>query len=62
MYQPPSLYTSIGTSAQYSEKPPRLPSSVFSTVTSIILFQQPILSPSGLPTETPIITPITTPN
>ena len=47
---------------QYSEKPSQLPSSVFITIPSILLSQQPNLSSSGLPNEMPMITPNTTPS
>ena len=48
-------------SAQYSEKPSKLPGSVFSNFPSILPSQQPALSSSALPTEFPMITPSTTP-
>ena len=60
MHQPLSAYKSIVPSAQYSEKPSQLTSSVFSTVPSITPSQQPTLLPSSLTTEIPIIIPIIT--
>ena len=75
LYEPTSVHLSIIPSMhastptvhiqvlddQYSEKPSQLPSSVFINVPSILPIQQPILSPSGITSNMPMILTNATP-